>query len=268
MTTHLPNIRTGHSEQPAIFCPVLHTLTLLKGEDAERIELGYSGSRLLARLMLEPGQMVTRETLISHAWSERIVGQGSLNQQVYMLRKILGDEKNRQIIQTVPRRGYLLNPAFLVESTSPAARNDETLDTPLDIAMHLLSKQPDKHPVARSVARRKWTLSMVLAMPLVGYLFSMSPPQLYAHWHQGAANIPMSTDNRQPQAQKLIGHTHSLTERLIKLSDKPVVLAIIGGEAGYYHVHCSVQPGQNRTITLHDSETQGISDSQLRECVY
>ncbi|MET3054446.1 winged helix-turn-helix domain-containing protein [Pseudomonas alkylphenolica] len=266
MSTFFPNIRTGHSEHAAVFCPVLHTLTLLKGEETEKIELGYAGGRLLARLMQEPGQVVCRATLIEHAWSERIVGQGSLNQQVYTLRKILGDEKNRQIIQTVPRRGYLLNPAFLVEGVAAPAPVDEVLENPRNVAAE--RPAPNHPPAVRSSTRRKRTVGMVVATLLLGYLFSAVPTQRVTERLQGTENGLVAVDNRHPQTQKLLSHTQTLSERLSKMSDKPVVLAIVGGEAGYYHIHCAAQTGQNRTITLHDSETHELSDSLLSDCVY
>ena len=82
-------------------------------ESGQRIELGYAGSRVLERLLRNPGEVVSREELLEYGWTNRVVSQGSLNQQIYVLRQILGDEKGRNIIQTLPRRGYLFSPAFI-----------------------------------------------------------------------------------------------------------------------------------------------------------
>lgn len=90
----------------------------------QRIELGYAGSRVLERLLATPGAVVGREALLEYGWTDRVVSQGSLNQQIYVLRQILGDEKGREIIQTLPRRGYRFNPEFieaLADDTSPRA---------------------------------------------------------------------------------------------------------------------------------------------------
>jgi DNA-binding winged helix-turn-helix (wHTH) protein len=72
--------------------------------------------------------VVTREELLGYAWADRVVSQGSLNQQIYVLRQILGDEKGRQIIQTLPRRGYLFNPDYIeVEQALPATATMESV---------------------------------------------------------------------------------------------------------------------------------------------
>lgn len=119
------SIRTGNSDCVARFYPELYQLRLINSGVEERIDLGYSGSRLLERLVRNPGEVVDRDELISYAWSGRVVGQGSLNQQIYTLRQILADEKEREIIQTLPRRGYLINPKFVdlaPEAVQPVAQ--------------------------------------------------------------------------------------------------------------------------------------------------
>src|SRR5690606_14738398 len=81
----------------------------------------YAGSRVLERLLRSPGEVVSREELLEYGWTDRVVSQGSLNQQIYVLRQLLGDEKGRNIIQTLPRRGYLFNPEFIEPETGEEA---------------------------------------------------------------------------------------------------------------------------------------------------
>lgn len=121
----------------ACFHPALFQLVITHETDDhtpvnERIDLGFAGTRLLEKLLESPGSVVSREALIEYAWSGRVVGQGSLNQQIYTLRQILQDEKEREIIQTLPRRGYLINPSFVqtaggkpeaVAASEPAENN-------------------------------------------------------------------------------------------------------------------------------------------------
>ena len=113
MSTQFTKIKTGHANGYASFNSQLYSLVLHLDNGHRQVPLGYSGSRVLARLLSQPGEVVSREDLIQHGWSDRVVGPGSLNQQIYTLRQLLGDEKQRQIIQTLPRRGYLLNPSAL-----------------------------------------------------------------------------------------------------------------------------------------------------------
>jgi cholera toxin transcriptional activator len=127
-------LKTGRQDCTINFFPASYQLQI--GEGEQRIDLGYSGSRLLERLLRNPGEVVSREELLQYAWSDRVVGQGSLNQQVYILRHILGDEKERQIIQTLPRRGYLFNYKFLL---SPVSNSSTDTTLPAHQALPLLA---------------------------------------------------------------------------------------------------------------------------------
>ncbi|RFA30745.1 hypothetical protein CAI21_04350 [Alkalilimnicola ehrlichii] len=110
------------------FYPTLYQLTLMDGEVERRVDLGYAGSRILERLLMSAGELVPREELLRYAWADRVVSDGSLNQQIYVLRKVLGDEKKRAIIQTLPRRGYMLNPRAVFR---PAADEPALAQAPL-----------------------------------------------------------------------------------------------------------------------------------------
>lgn len=246
------NIKTGHPEQRAHFCPVLYKLTLFKSEATQSIDLGFSGGRLLDRLIQEAGQVIDRQTLVAHAWNDRVVGPGSLNQQVYTLRKILGDEKERQIIQTVARHGYRFNPHYLI--ATPAAGGAPTADLQPETAVRLGK-------------RRKWTLGMISATVLVGNFFSTLPTQLYASRQQIGNDSVVYVDSHQSQLQKLIRHTHSLSQRILSLSDQPIELAIVGGENGYFKIYCSLQGRQSHSFSVHDDQVHTVSDSQLRHCM-
>lgn len=253
MNSPTANIKTGHSEQSAFFCSVLYKLTLFKTEETHTVELGFSGGRLLERLMQEPGQVIDRETLIAYAWTNRVVSQGSLNQQVYTLRKILGDEKDPQIIQTVPRRGYRFNPAYMIVAAPEPAVVEHA--APLPVAP---VPAPHVPPSTRTKHRKKWTLGMISAAGLAGYVFASLSTQLYAGRLQASP---------EPEVQQLISHTSALRQRIIGLSNKQVELALVSGKNGYYHIHCSTQAGTSHTISLHDSEIAQVSDQQLRACV-
>lgn len=111
-------LKTGRDDSCAYFSPALFRLTICKDGAEERVNLGFAGSRLLERLLQNPGELVERDELLDFAWTGRVVSQGSLNQQVYTLRKLLSDIDS-EIIQTVPRRGYMLNAQYLVEAEEP-----------------------------------------------------------------------------------------------------------------------------------------------------
>lgn len=252
-------MKTGHCDQNAYFCPVLYTLTLFKDESKHTVELGYSGGRLLERLIEAPGQVIDRDTLVAYAWSDRVVGPGSLNQQVYTLRKMLGDEKNLQIIQTVPRRGYRFNPAFIIEKASV-----QPLQQP---ATPALEQVPAKAAPVRSELRRKsMAVSATLAV-ITAYFFASPSTELYASLQSAGNSSVVFVEQQQPKVNELISKTRALSERMIHLSEEPVELAIVGAANGYYHIHCSYNTGTNNTLVLHANEIQSISDTRLRSCV-
>lgn len=117
-TRDVIRLRTGQGDCRLLFQPRHYQLR--HPDNEQRIELGYAGSRVLERLLRNPGEVVSREELLEYGWTDRVVSQGSLNQQIYVLRQLLGDEKGRRIIQTLPRRGYLFNPEFIEAAEAPA----------------------------------------------------------------------------------------------------------------------------------------------------
>jgi hypothetical protein len=203
--------------------------------------------------------VIDRDTLVAYAWSDRVVGPGSLNQQVYTLRKMLGDEKNLQIIQTVPRRGYRFNPAFIIEKASV-----QPLQQP---ATPALEQVPAKAAPVRSELRRKsMAVSATLAV-ITAYFFASPSTELYASLQSAGNSSVVFVEQQQPKVNELISKTRALSERMIHLSEEPVELAIVGAANGYYHIHCSYNTGTNNTLVLHANEIQSISDTRLRSCV-
>lgn len=64
---------------------------------------------VLVYLADRPGQVVSREALLSGVWSGMVVGDDALTQAVIKLRKAIGDVAERPTyIQTIPKRGYRL----------------------------------------------------------------------------------------------------------------------------------------------------------------
>ena len=95
--------------------------TLIYGFGEFRIDLGQrvllrNGQELavtpkcfdtLALLVENHGWLLQKEEMLSALWPKSYVEERNLNQQVYALRRILGDDRNgNSFIQTVQRRGY------------------------------------------------------------------------------------------------------------------------------------------------------------------
>lgn len=274
MNTPSPNLKTGHPDQPAFFCPVLYKLTLFKGDATQTVDLGFSGGRLLERLIEEAGEVIDRQTLIAHAWHGRVVGPGSLNQQVHTLRKMLGDEKERQIIQTVARRGYRFNPAFVLPPHPAQDSPDTPVELPAVVEPPTVIELPAGTesstvvvPTPRPEKRRKLTLGIVTAMVLVGNFSTTLPTKLHASRLQVGENSVVYVDSQQQPVEKLIQHTHALSRRILDLSDKPIDLAIVNKDGGYYHIYCAPQGRRSHAIRVRHDQLHTVSDSQLRHCM-
>ena len=73
------------------------------------VKLEPKAMAVLGYLAERPGQVVTREALLSAVWSGVVVGDDSLTQVVIKLRKALGDVPEKPAyIQTISKRGYRL----------------------------------------------------------------------------------------------------------------------------------------------------------------
>jgi Tol biopolymer transport system component/DNA-binding winged helix-turn-helix (wHTH) protein len=64
----------------------------------------------LATLVSRQGSIVTKRELMEAVWPDSFVEESNLSQNIYMLRRVLGNgHGGRDIIENVPRRGYRFN---------------------------------------------------------------------------------------------------------------------------------------------------------------
>ncbi len=103
----------------------------LYGADGTQIFLRAQSAQVLRYMTQRLGVLVSREELIEDVWRNLSVTDDSLTQCIADVRRAIGD-KNRDILKTIPKRGFVLNgeaieppsssPARAVESAQPAAR--------------------------------------------------------------------------------------------------------------------------------------------------
>jgi DNA-binding winged helix-turn-helix (wHTH) protein len=72
--------------------------------DSEIVELTPKAFDTLLLLVRNSGRLLGKDELISRVWPETFVEEGSLSNNIFVLRKALGE--NPAYIETVPRRGY------------------------------------------------------------------------------------------------------------------------------------------------------------------
>lgn len=255
-------LKTGRDDCYARFYPALYQLDLQVDGKREKVDLGFSGSRLLERLLLEPGEVVSREALMSHAWSDRVVGQGSLNQQIYTLRQVLADEKKRQIIQTLPRRGYLFNPQFLltqVPANEPVVEAEE-------------SEAPPATPPVAMKRTATWPLLALALLALLGinvaqYIHRIGLQSELARSHAQVGKLHVEyIDEKQQVLPELSKATQGLTTRMATLAKRPVDV-VIAMTTGFFEVFCRQPDGGMRTLTVNRKRIDDLTDQMLLECL-
>ena len=75
--------------------------------DHQPLALTPKAVEILIALVAHGGQLLKKDELIKIVWPDRVVEEGNLTQNIYLLRKTLGKGSNDQnYIETVPRRGY------------------------------------------------------------------------------------------------------------------------------------------------------------------
>lgn len=82
------------------FCidPVNHLLL----RDGEPLPLQPKSFEMLCVLVEQRGQVVNKDSLLKRLWPDAIVEEANLTQNVYLLRKLLGQGGERPYIETVP----------------------------------------------------------------------------------------------------------------------------------------------------------------------
>lgn len=98
----------------------LETEYLVTGRGDE-VLLRSQSSIVLQHLAKNLGAIVPRDDLIAMVWPDIAVTDDSLTQCISDIRKALGD-RNRTILKTVPKRGYILRgEPVAIDTTDPAA---------------------------------------------------------------------------------------------------------------------------------------------------
>jgi DNA-binding winged helix-turn-helix (wHTH) protein/TolB-like protein/Tfp pilus assembly protein PilF len=100
-----------NSPEPAIFVFDEYTLDaekrlILKG-DGSPVGLTPKVFDLLLYLVRHGGEIVDKDELMSEIWADTIVEENNLNQNISILRRVLGEKRGEhRFIATVPGRGY------------------------------------------------------------------------------------------------------------------------------------------------------------------
>src|SRR4029450_10748525 len=85
----------------------LDTAEQLLLRDGKPVPLTPKAFEMLVALVERSGHLVEKEELMKVVWADAFVEESNLTNNVYALRKMLGQGENgRSYIETVPKRGY------------------------------------------------------------------------------------------------------------------------------------------------------------------
>ncbi|MEP7336422.1 MAG: winged helix-turn-helix domain-containing protein [Acidobacteriota bacterium] len=94
--------------------------------DGEIIPLTQKSFDVLLALVERHGQIVEKEELLRQVWPDTFVEEGNLSQNIYTLRKVLGQTlAGQEFIKTVPKRGYRFVPNVREQQVREAALSAE-----------------------------------------------------------------------------------------------------------------------------------------------
>lgn len=131
----------------------------------ELVQVSPKALEMLVVLVQKKGEIVSREELIETLWKDTFVEEGNINYTVSLLRKVF---ENKELIKTVPRRGY----RFTAEVRDGARSGAAILES-------------ETTPVRRTAAPlMTWAFGVVL---LIGILFVSAFAYL---WKPDIVEIP------------------------------------------------------------------------------
>jgi Tol biopolymer transport system component/DNA-binding winged helix-turn-helix (wHTH) protein len=75
--------------------------------DGEPVPLAPKVAQTLLLLVQNAGHLLEKEDLLKRIWPDAFVEEGSLNKNIFLLRRVLSErDRGREYIETVPKRGY------------------------------------------------------------------------------------------------------------------------------------------------------------------
>ena len=157
---------------------------LLRGN--EPVELTPKAFDTLVLLVRNSGHLLGKEKFMAILWPDSFVEEGSLSNNIFLLRKALGD--NPEFIETVPRRGYRFVGAVrqLPHALAPAV--DQPL---LGHREPVHNQSADRHGSTSRLtsvpvhARRRWPIGTVIAAVVMSMVAIGA-----ALWWRSAARVP------------------------------------------------------------------------------
>ena len=117
------------ANRPSVYAFADYTLDIARGtlrQSGRDVELRPKAFNLLAHFAQNPGRVIPKAELLDTVWPDVVVTDGSLNQCVGEIRKALGANA-RELLRTIPRRGFVFGDASIVDATPGSVQETQTI---------------------------------------------------------------------------------------------------------------------------------------------
>lgn len=249
-----------------------------QGGEVNSVTLAYAESRLLQLLLLEPGEIKSRNEIMEFAWDNRVVAAGSLNQAIFTLRNLINDGRDHDLLQTVPRRGYRFNASYVVDEVG-AASVEETEET---VAEEIsLSNVNAPEPVQTEVLHRTgmkfdWGRLLLPAYVLMAGLLVAVFCYRGGLFDGMGSELAIATVVKGPVTYQFVGVNEAETERLMA-DFKPVLESRDVHPAGevwvnkanrLFDLSCVRADGRTGNLMFsEDNKMENLKLAMVRKCL-
>lgn len=261
------------------FYPAQMMIKMSDDEGTTKVDLGYASSRLLELLVSKAGKVVERDEILQYAWNGRVVSQNNLNQAIKLLREVLGDVITKEVVQTVPRRGYMFNPDYLLrddafEIDCPSIEVTDSLPT-----LPQYGEDPQGFfisPTGRNYSffRTRWK-ETILGILCLSQFFLINAQLEYDLIFSGTHVVREVWINNNhviyvaDDSALVLDLERRFSERISRLSDMPIEhsLVVLNKMHDFYEISCLSAAGKARAIYVYSSRLDSMTDEEFSACL-
>lgn len=194
--------------------------------------------RLLAVLLDQPGDVVSRADLAARLWGAEtfVDATAGLNTAVAKLREALGDDPERPVfVETLPKRGYRFVAAVAaVEPVVDTPVAPAVAPAPAIAAVDAVDAVPGAVSVVAPVSRRRWMRASALAAVVVGAVVVVAVVAWagYAAWTaDGPVRVAVVLFDNETGRPELAPFAQAMTDATVAGLAVEPRLAVIGNAA-------------------------------------
>ena len=191
--------------------------------DGEFVPLSPKAFDMLLALVENSGHLLEKNELMHRLWPDTFIEEGSLAQNISLLRKALGESESQKFIETVPRRGYRFV-ASVRELKKPEQIADRTIKSIAVLPFKSLGVDGDDEylgiGIAETLTTRLSSLKLLTVRPTSAVLKYASTEK-----ETVVAGQELEVDTVLEGSIRRLGERVRVTARLVSVSDGSVLWA-------------------------------------------